>query len=155
MTRKKIIIHVGALVAVLLIGGTVAAATAKGGFGCHNGYGSLDADWAVKAEETLAITPDQQAAWSLYADSLLAQAKAKEDRRGGMDRDAFRESMRELSDADRMTKMQAMKADALTQMAATAQAKSALFEVLTDEQKLQAREVLPHGHRGKHWGYGR
>jgi hypothetical protein len=91
----------------------------------------------LKAE--LAIKPAQEQAWNTYAKAVGDAAAAQKTSAEGVDRQA----VGKMKPADRFAYVSKMREQAQTQFARVKAAADELLATLDDEQKAEAREILP------------
>lgn len=127
--RKSIIIGI----AVLGLGGTTLAVQAHEGQGHGAKHEQMKAKWGeraakreLKRQETLKLTPAQQAAWSTYTSAVKPAANKERTERGAWNT---------MAAPDRMAKRIEMARQRVTMMETRLEATKAFYAVLTPEQK--------------------
>lgn len=145
------------LVALLAGGGVLAASAyavstaptdgtprceAQAGKAGHGGFAAKRAAHLATLKYKLKLAPDQEAAWSAFAESAQPGP-----RHGGMERGAMRERLAQLSTPERLDRMQAMAGQRQARMAQRAEAVKVFYAQLTPEQqRVFDAEALPQRH---------
>jgi hypothetical protein len=100
----------------------------------------------AELKEKLALTADQEAAWSTFTESARPGP-----RHAGMDRKAMREEFEKLSTPERLDRMQAMSDMRRARMAERAGAIKTFYAQLSPEQqRVFDAEAMPRHHRHDH-----
>lgn len=159
----KIVATVAAIGVASLIGTQVLAHGPGSGYGMGpgmmmggpmmgQGYGQMpmgevyDQAWLDALKEKLAISPQQETAWTAYAQALTTATQAMIETHSQMNA----ETVQKMAPDELRTFMQGMHEQRLDQMVAVAETRDALFKVLDERQTRLASTTLG----GPGMGYG-